>query len=226
MKNTVIFDLDGTLLNTLDDLAAAVDFALGKLGFKGLDRSVVRKFVGNGIRKLTDRALAFSASNGKTSELREENAKSEKCYELCLEYYKAHGAEKTRLYDGVSELLTELKSAGIKTAVVTNKVDEAVKELRGLFFPSIDFAVGISEAIRPKPSCDGVNAALAALRADPRDAVYVGDGETDIATAKNAGLPVVAVSWGFRDKAFLQTLEPDYIIDAPSELPAILRAIE
>ena len=126
----------------------------------------------------------------------------------------------------MSELLTELKSAGIKTAVVTNKVDEAVKELRGLFFPSIDFAVGISEAIRPKPSCDGVNAALAALRADPRDAVYVGDGETDIATAKNAGLPVVAVSWGFRDKAFLQTLEPDYIIDAPSELPAILRAIE
>lgn len=223
MKNTIIFDLDGTLLNTLDDLAAAVNFALGRLGYNGLDTGKVRDFVGNGIRKLTDRALAFASSNGETTELTEKNEQGEKCYELCLEYYQAHGADKTRLYDGIERLLAELKSMGIKTAVVTNKVDDAVKKLHGIFFPSVDFAVGISDAVRPKPSCDGVNAALKALGANRSDAVYVGDGETDIATAKNAGLPVVAVSWGFRDRDFLQTLEPDHIIDEPSELITILK---
>ncbi len=205
----VIFDLDGTLLNTLDDLTDAINYALENLGRPTLDIAVVRQLVGNGVPKLVERAL--DRTGGKRGD-------GERCLELFKEYYGAHGADKTRLYDGVEDALISLKARGIKTAVVTNKYDEAARELKKKFFDCVDFVVGTRDGIRPKPSTDGVEYALKTLDVDPKNAVYVGDGETDIATAKNSRLPVIAVTWGFRDKSLLETLVPDRIIDSPSEI--------
>lgn len=218
MIKAVIFDLDGTLLNTLDDLTDAVNYALRALGRAELDISAIRQMVGNGVPMLIERALgATGGDNGKDFE---------KCHALFKEFYGEHGADKTRLYDGIENALNALKKLGIKTAVVTNKYDEAAQELKKRLFDGVDFIVGTREGVRPKPSTDGVMRALDALGVARASAVYFGDGETDIATAKAAELPVVAVSWGFRDKALLNALEPDMIIDSPSEIVSAVRAIE
>lgn len=216
MIKAVIFDLDGTLLNTLDDLADAVNYALRELGRRELDVSVVRQLVGNGVPKLIERALDRTGGDG--------GEDFDKCLALFKMFYGAHGTDKTRLYDGVADALAELKAKGIKTAVVTNKYDESAQQMKRKYFDGVDFIVGARDGIRPKPSTDGVVCALDVLGVNRADAVYVGDGETDIATAKAAGLPVIAVSWGFRDRALLETLAPDAIIDSPSELGAAIES--
>lgn len=218
MIKAVIFDLDGTLLNTLDDLTDAVNYALSELKRRTLDVSVVRQLVGNGVPKLIERALDKTGGD--------ENDDFDKCLALFKKFYGAHGTDKTRLYDGVADVLDKLKARGVKTAVVTNKYDEAAQEMKRRYFDGVDFIVGTRDGIRPKPSTDGVACALDALGVDAADAVYVGDGETDIATAKAAGLPVIAVSWGFRDRALLETLAPDAIIDSPRELIEAVSMIE
>lgn len=208
----IIFDLDGTILNTLNDLKSAVDHALFSIGRRALDIEEVRRFVGNGVPKLVERAL--DATGGVVE--------FERCLGIFTEYYNAHSADKTRVYDGVGALLCSLKSMGLKTAVVTNKYDAAAKELKVKFFDCVDFIVGTGGDIRPKPAPDGVLLALETLGLKQSEAIYVGDGETDVSTAKNSGLPSVAVTWGFRDRPLLESLSPDFIIDRPEELvPAI-----
>lgn len=222
----VIFDLDGTLLDTLGDLASATAFALTEIGLPAISVDRVRDFVGNGVGKLIERAIAF-ASTGEVDKSKD-YAHDER-YTLCLkrftEYYDAHNTDTTALYDGVEQALDALKAKGVKLAVNTNKYDGAAQALKARYFPQVDFAVGASDRVRSKPFPDGAELALSALGVDKAHAVYVGDSETDIATAKNAGLPVVAVSWGFRDRAVLEKLLPDLIIDKPSQLLAATERI-
>ena len=215
----VIFDMDGTLLDTLDDLAAAVNHALGKLGRDALPRERVRRFVGNGVKKLVERALFYTERGTADGEGVPEMF--DECLALFEGYYKAH-SENTRLYDGIEEMLGVLRERGIKTAVVTNKFDEGAQLLKAKLLPNVDCVVGTTDAIRPKPATDGVERALGLIGVNAADAVFVGDGETDIATARNAGLPVVAVTWGFRDREVLECLKPDCMIDSPDGLlPAL-----
>ncbi len=223
--DTVVFDLDGTLLNTLDDLTAAVNHALGAFGFAPLAIERVRRYVGNGVPKLIDRALYFSQTGADPTEADafDDRSLAHACLAVFTEYYDKHNADMTKPYDGVAEMLQAVAACGLKSAIVTNKYDGAAQILKRRFFGSVDVVVGAREGVRPKPATDGVYMALEELHADKSRAVYVGDGETDIATAKNCGMPVVAVSWGFRDRTALAALNPDYIIDDPRELVKTLR---
>lgn len=217
----VIFDLDGTLLDTLDDLTAAVNYALSELKLGALDKARVRRYVGNGVPKLIERALYF-ATTAREPILSETNETDGELFSQCLnlftEYYDAHSMDKTAPYDGVCNMLETLKRRGIKTAIVTNKYDHAAQALKVRFFHTVDIVVGARDGIRPKPAPDGVLFALGSLGIGKDNAAYVGDGETDIQTAKACGMPVVAVTWGFRDRSVLRELKPDAIIDNPSEL--------
>lgn len=220
----IIFDLDGTLLDTLDDLTDSVNYAFSKLNLRGVDKARVRRYVGNGIPKLVERALYF-ARTGREPVLSEKNETDGALFSQCLnlfnEYYAAHSMDKTAPYDGVCDLLEELKRRGVKTAIVTNKYDHAAQALKVRFFRTVDIVVGARDGIRPKPAPDGVLFALGSLGVGKENAVYVGDGETDMQTAKACGMPVVAVTWGFRDRSVLQALDPDAIIDGPSELLSV-----
>ncbi|MCH5158652.1 MAG: HAD-IA family hydrolase [Clostridiales bacterium] len=217
----VIFDLDGTLIDTLDDLTDAVNVALGKLSKRKIDRETTRRFVGNGVGKLMNRALWHT--EGKSSE--DIHPDYNKALADFTAYYDKHSADKTRLYDGVKEMLDGVHSLGIKTAVVTNKYDGAAQALKAKLFPEVNFLVGLTEGIRPKPARDGVDTALSLLGAERGGVVYVGDGEVDVETAKNADLPMIAVTWGFRDRALLESLKPDKVIDKPCELISIIKAL-
>lgn len=224
----VIFDLDGTLLDTLDDLTAAVGHALGAFGYPALDRDRVRRYVGNGVPKLIERALYY-ATTGDEPDLDNGTFGDRGLFGSCLsvftEYYDAHNADLTKPYDGVTEMLHGVAAAGLKTAIVTNKYDGAAQELGKRFFAGVDAIVGAQPGINPKPSPDGVFKALGLIGADRNDAIYVGDGETDMNTAKNCGMPAVAVTWGFRSAAVLKAFEPRFIIDSPSRLvPELARA--
>lgn len=221
----VIFDLDGTLLDTLDDLTDAVNFALSSLGRARLSRERVRRFVGNGVPKLIERAL-FYTERGEADGDGQKPRSFDECLRLFTEYYDKHNADKTKPYDGIADMISAVNAQGIKTAIVTNKYDGAAQALRKRFFDTIDVAVGASDGIRPKPSTDGVEKALGLLGGSAAQAVYVGDGETDIATARNCGMRVIAVSWGFRDRDVLESLKPDKIIDDPAELTAALDGLE
>lgn len=213
----VIFDLDGTLLNTLDDLTDATNHALNAVGRNAIGISDVRGFVGNGVPKLIERALRFTAPSAVGTDGTDDGTFAA-TLEKFTEYYNVHNTDKTKLYDGIAELLAALSARGIKTAVVTNKYDGAAQALKIRFFPTVDFVVGTSENVRPKPARDGVDRALAALGVSADEAVYVGDGETDMLTAKNAGLPAVAVTWGFRDRTVLAGFDPYAMIDEPKAL--------
>ncbi len=190
----VVFDMDGTILNTLDDLTTSLNHALETCGFAPRTLGEVRLFAGNGVRKLVERGMPQGASAGQTDEV----------FETFLVHYEAHCADKTRPYDGVAELIRRLREAGCRTAVVSNKVDGAVQELCNAHFAGLfDAAVGERPGMRKKPAPDSVDAVLSQLGVERADAVYVGDSEVDIETAANAGLASVIVDWGFRDRAFL-----------------------
>ncbi|MCH5155643.1 MAG: HAD family hydrolase [Clostridiales bacterium] len=222
--DTVIFDLDGTLLDTLDDLTAAVNHALISFSLPIITREQARRFVGDGVKKLMERAVCF-ASTGTIDLDGNDFDKSlvSACLALFTEYYDKHSTDLTAPYNGVSEMLSAVKDCGLKSAIVTNKYHGAARELKEIFFPTVDVIVGLKDGIRPKPSPDGVNAALALLNSDKSRAVYVGDGETDMKTARACGMPVVAVTWGFRDESVLMQFNPDFVINKPSELLDALR---
>ncbi len=193
-KTTVIFDLDGTLLDTLQDLANAVNAALRQQGMPERSIEEVRQFVGNGVRLLMKRAVPGG----------EENPKFEETFSLFKKYYGEHCNDNTKPYDGVKELLTTLKQEGYAIAIVSNKIDFAVKELNELYFKDlVTVAIGEKEGIRRKPAPDTVVEALKELGKTKEEAIYVGDSDVDIETAKNSGMPCVSVLWGFRDKEFL-----------------------
>jgi phosphoglycolate phosphatase len=208
---TYIFDLDGTLLDTLGDLAASVNYSMRTHGMPEHSVDEVRLFVGNGVRRLMERAVPGGAAH----------PAFEAAFATFRRHYMEHSLDTTRPYEGIPELLQELKRRGRHTAVVSNKFDAATKELCRHFFPdTIDVAVGEHEAegIRKKPAPDTVLQALSQLGVGQEGAVYVGDSDVDIQTARNSGLPCISVLWGFRNREFLLAHGAETFVSQPSEL--------
>ena len=209
--STYIFDLDGTLLYTLADLAAAVNYALRQHGMPEHTIDDVRRFVGNGVRKLMERAIPDG----------EKNPDFEATFATFREYYMHHSLDNTRPYPGIIETLEALKEQGCRLAVVSNKMMAATQELcRHFFAETIEVAIGENEAagIRKKPAPDTVFEALRQLGEEKDSAVYVGDSDVDLETANNSGLPCISVLWGFRNRNFLIQHGAKTFISAPSEL--------
>ena len=211
MYNTYIFDLDGTLLDTLTDLAASCNYALRTHGMSEHSIDDVRRFVGNGVRKLMERAIPDG----------EANPDFEATFATFREYYMHHSLDTTKPYPEIMDTLAELKARGCRLAVVSNKMMAATVELCKHFFPdTIEVAIGENEAegIKKKPAPDTVLAALKQLGVSGEDAVYVGDSDVDLATARNSGLPCISVLWGFRDRDFLLDHGATTFITSPKEL--------
>ena len=205
----VVFDLDGTLLNTLDDLMNGLNAALSENGMPERSRTDVRRFVGNGLAKLVERAIP----DGR------ENPLYEKTLADTRRFYAQKCRENTKPYDGIAELLAALQQKGLRLAVVSNKPDAQVKTLCGEFFPGrIGAAIGQREGVPLKPAADPVLEALRLLDTSPADAVYVGDSDVDILTAKNAGLPCISVLWGFRDRPLLESAGGKIFAASPAEM--------
>ena len=211
MIQTIIFDLDGTLLDTLRDLAASVNYALKAHDMPQHSIDDVRRFVGNGVRLLMERAVPDGAAN----------PQFEAAFATFRQHYLEHSLDTTRPYDGIMEMLQTLRARGYHTAVVSNKFYAATQELCKHFFAdSIEVAIGEHEAegIRKKPAPDTVNEALRQLGVSREGAVYVGDSDVDIATAKASGMPCISVLWGFRDRQFLEAHGATTFIHSPNEL--------
>ena len=207
--DTVVFDMDGTLLNTLEDIADSVNYILRKYRYPEKTLEEVRLSVGNGARQLMRLVIPEGESNPLFEQILQEYGA----------YYQEHCQEKTRPYEGIPEVLRKMKADGVKRAIVSNKGDGAVKELNRLYFSEeIGTAVGERPGIRRKPEPDSVLEALRILGSSREHALYVGDSEVDYDTAKNAGMACALVSWGFRTRELLAKLEPDYLIDRPEEL--------
>ena len=209
--DTYIFDLDGTLLDTLQDLATSVNYALRQHHMPEHSIDDVRRFVGNGVRRLMERAVPEGAAN----------PTFEAAFATFREYYMEHSLDTTRPYDGIPELIHELKERGCRMAVVSNKMMAATQELVHHFFPEIEVAIGEHEAegIRKKPAPDTVFAAMKQL--GQGSAVYVGDSDVDLATARNSGLPCISVLWGFRDREFLLAHGATTFVEKPCEILCI-----
>lgn len=205
----VVFDLDGTLLDTLEDLKDATNAALASQGMPQCTLDQVRCYVGNGVRKLMLRAVPEG----------EENPLFEKTFAEFKSYYAKHCMDHTLPYPEVLNVMKELKARGMKLAIVSNKLDSAVKELDERFFKEYTLAaIGEMEGVARKPAPDMVEKALAELEVAKTDAVYVGDSEVDIQTAQNSGLDCISVTWGFRDVPFLLEHGAKTLIDKPHEL--------
>lgn len=209
MYNTYIFDLDGTLLSTLGDLAASCNYALRTNGMPERTIDEVRVFVGNGVKKLMERAVP----NG------EDNPAFEKTYSDFRKHYMEHNLDTTKPYDGVMDLLKELNSRGKKVAVVSNKFYAATQELCRHFFGNlVQVAIGEREDIRKKPAPDTVIEAMRQLGVTTEGTVYIGDSDVDIETARNSGMPCISVLWGFRDRDFLLQHGATTLVDTPADI--------
>lgn len=209
--DTYIFDLDGTLLNTLDDLAASTNYALSQFGMPQHSVDDVRRFVGNGVHKLMERAVPKGV----------DNPAFEQCLDLFRRHYMQHALDTTRPYTGIDHMLHALSCQGKHIAVVSNKFCAATQELCHHFFAdTVEVAIGENEAagIRKKPAPDTVNKALQQLGVGILGAVYVGDSEVDIETARNAGMPCISVLWGFRDRDYLLRHGATCFAASPDEL--------
>ena len=216
MKKLVIFDLDGTLLNTISDLAAATNQALAKLHYPCHEEPAYLRFVGNGINKLFERALPEAART-------EQNVR--RVRELFVPYYNEHGTDLTRPYAGITQLLLQLQQCGLKLAVASNKYQAATTELVKHYFPQIAFSavLGQREGLPTKPDPLFVQEILTQTGVCPADTLYVGDSDVDMQTAHNAGVDACAVTWGFRTQAELEAYHPRYVVHAPHEILAIVR---
>lgn len=214
MKTAIILDLDGTILNTLNDLCDSVNAALKKNGFPLRTIDEIRNFVGNGAKNLIIRSLGDNAS--------EENI--EKTLSDFKAHYETNKTNKTAPYNGMLEALDELHASGCKLAIVSNKHDDAVQGLYKQFFSgTCDFALGNCDFLPKKPAPDMILYALEKIGKTVEDAVYIGDSEVDVITAKNTNIPCISVSWGFRDKDVLKAAGAEIIVDTPDEL---LKAIK
>lgn len=206
---TYIFDLDGTLLDTLNDLHASCNYALRTHGMPERSLEEVRQFVGNGVKKLMERAIP----NGL------ENPLFEETLQTFRQHYLLHNLDTTLPYPGIMEMLQQLKAQGKRIAVVSNKFYAATQDLCKHFFgDTIQVAIGEREDIKKKPAPDTVLEALRQLQVTRQDAVYVGDSEVDVETARNSGIPCISVLWGFRSKSFLLSHGATTFIETPSEL--------
>lgn len=213
---TVIFDLDGTLLDTLEDLKTSVNYALAACGMPLRTLNEIRQFVGNGVRNLMIRAVPGG----------EEDPALERAFEIFKQHYGAHCDDATKAYDGIPELLQALKDAGYALAIVSNKIDPAVKDLNSRYFPQVDVAIGDQEGLARKPEPDSVFLALRRLGRKKEEAVYVGDSDVDLMTARNAGLPCISVLWGFRDRGFLTEHGAKIFVEEPMEILQVLAGID
>ncbi len=208
MKTAILFDLDGTLLDTLGDLHAATNHVLRQFGYPERSLDEVRRFVGNGARRLIEQAIPEGKHNA----------------DQVLAAFQAHYAANCNIltapYAGIPSALQALQDYPL--AVVSNKPDSAVKELAAIYFPKL-FARGESSDCPRKPAPDMVFKALEALGCDR--CIYVGDSETDVQTAKNAGFPCLSVTWGFREQSVLEQAGAQYFCHAPKDLPAAIETI-
>lgn len=209
-----VFDMDGTILNTLDDLTDATNHALRVFGYPEHSIEEVRFFVGNGIAKLIERATPEGVPEEDMAKVRAE----------FMDYYKIHSADKTGPYPGITDLLKRLRAAGVKTAVVSNKPDPAVRDLCKTYYDGLfDAAVGDMEGQAVKPAPDMCLKVFKELGMGPGKAVYIGDSDTDIQTARNAGLDEILVSWGFRGRQFLTEHGAKIICDTPDEVYDVIK---
>ncbi|MBQ7742392.1 MAG: HAD family hydrolase [Bacteroidaceae bacterium] len=205
----IIFDLDGTLLNTLDDLAASTNHALSACGYPTRALEEVRQFVGNGVGKLIERAVPEGTNPSDV----------QRCLTYFRNHYADHCLDRTLPYPGIQSMLSELHQRGIAMAIVSNKLQPAVTELNSRFFaPTITIAVGETEQLKRKPAPDMPQQAMRLMHATEADTIYVGDSDVDILTAKAAHLPCISVTWGFRDRDFLLRHGATTIISTPQQL--------
>lgn len=207
--DTIIFDLDGTLLNTLEDLTDSVNYVLASFGYPQHSLTAIRSFVGNGLRQL----IELSVPDGK------DNPRFNEAFDLFTRHYLDNCMNKTGPYPGIMELLSELSVKGYKLAVVSNKFDDAVKDLNRQFFSKyVSVAAGEKKGVRRKPAPDSVFQVLRELNSTEDRTIYVGDSTVDIQTAKNAGVECISVSWGFCERDVLISSGANTIIDSPEEL--------
>lgn len=205
----IVFDMDGTILDTLEDLKNSTNHTLRLHHMPERTLDEIRSFVGNGIRKLIERAVVEGTSEHKIYEIQGD----------FMEHYGIHCADSTRPYDGVIDLIRELRNRGYKTAVVSNKADAAVQDLCIQYFPNLfDLAIGEKPEIAKKPAPDMVNLALDQLQVSRENAVYIGDSDVDVATARNSNLDMIAVDWGFRTREFLLEQGAETIVSKPEEI--------
>ncbi|MDO4163790.1 MAG: HAD family hydrolase [Bacteroides sp.] len=216
MKRLVIFDLDGTLLNTIADLAQSTNHALSVLGYPTHEEAAYNFMVGNGINKLFERALP---EGEKTAEnilrVRQE----------FVPYYNIHNADKSRPYPGIEDLLSALQASGIQTAVASNKYQAATEKLIAQYFPNIRFTAvfGQREGINVKPDPTIVEDIISIAKVSKEEVLYVGDSGVDMQTAINAGVTACGVTWGFRPRTELEQFHPQYIVDEAQEILHILQ---
>lgn len=210
----LLFDLDGTILDTLDDLCDSVNYALSAHGHPTRTKREIRAILGNGVINLITRSLPEGVSN----------EQFEECLATYKEHYEINKTNKTAPYKGIPEALSALRADGYKIAIVSNKHDEAAQGLYNLFFSELaDFAIGNTAEIPKKPEPDMVFAAAKKLGVSLDEIVFVGDSEVDFQTAKNAGVPCISVTWGFRDEDVLRKAGADCIINSPDELVATVK---
>lgn len=213
----VVFDLDGTLLDTLADLADSVNHALAQYGFPQRSLEEIRLFVGNGVRRLMERAVPGGDGNGRFEEV----------FACFKNYYIGHCMVRTEPYPGIPEMLSALRQEGYKLAIVSNKLQDGVTGLFRHYFPdTVQVAVGERPGVRRKPAPDMVRIALRELGVSADEAVYVGDSDVDIATAAGSGLPCISVLWGFRNRDFLVGHGASCMASAPSDVPVLLRGMD
>lgn len=204
-----IFDMDGTILDTLEDLMVSTNYALSQYQMPTRNLEEVRLAVGNGLLKLVERVVPAGTAEERIHQV----------HQTLVSYYQTHCAVQTAPYPGILPLLQSLRAQGVLTAVVTNKVDSAAQKLCQTYFPGLfDAAVGERDGIRKKPAPDSVNEVLRELRLKPEEAVYIGDSEVDLQTAANAGMDCIGVSWGFRGKEFLEVHGAQVIVDEPVDI--------
>ena len=213
MYKVVFFDLDGTLLDTLDDLADSVNEMLREFSCPERSLDEVRLFVGNGMKTLVKRSVPENFDMSRLTS----------AYEFFRQSYKKNMRNKTRPYDGIVQCLEQLKALGITVAVTSNKNDDAVKGLCKEYFGSlVTLAVGAREGVPSKPDPAMVNNVIKELNLEKADCIFVGDSDTDIITAKNAGLKSIGVLWGFRDRETLEKAEADFVISRTEDILKIV----
>lgn len=212
-RNIIVFDLDGTLLDTLEDLTNATNAALYYSGFPTYSTEEIRSFVGNGVKNLIKKAVPENCS--------EEDFDT--TFGYFKDYYGMHCKDKTKPYDGVLELMAKMKEKGYQMAIVSNKLDSAVKELNDQFFCEfVTVTVGDQEGLNRKPHPDMVEEALRRMGEDKESAVYIGDSEVDLQTAVNSGLPCISVLWGFRNQDELEEAGATIFANTPDEVLELL----
>lgn len=220
MNHFIIWDLDGTLMDSLTDLMNSTNYALSQCGMPTRSYDEVRQFVGNGVHKLIERAVGDNCSADDV----------ERCFAVFKQHYMVHCKDNTKPYDGIIEVISQLHDKGCRQAIVSNKLQGGVTKLHNEWFRGIiDVAIGETPGVQRKPAPDMVNKAIDGLKkmfsidADAHiTAVYIGDSDVDLATAHNAGLPCISVLWGFRSKEFLLSHGATIFAEKPQDILKVL----